>query len=208
MNAQYELVVRKIARLTLPAQTSVFLGTALFATPISAFVGQAALSAWLNILASLLAASIYIVLSTNPTVCLFGVLVFKSMKRWLLHKWAFLLDLSTTRALIELMRRVRNEIPRTTNENCTTQLAYRDGSKDWMFMFPNRLRSEDLIVFTDEQNLDVTHKIEPYLGPLQNFHGVCYTPADFGYKSLLVFRDGNINIYRKFDQDEVLVFEL
>jgi hypothetical protein len=207
MNAQYELVVRKIARLTLPAQISIFFGATLFATPISEFIGQVALSTLLNILASFLAASIYVVLSTNPAICLFVVLAFKSTKSWFLRKRAVLLNLSTTRALIELTRRIKNETPRTTKDNLTTRLVYRDGTSEWVFMFPNKLRSEDLIVFTNEQNVDVTYKIEPYLGPLQNFHGVCYTPADFGYKSLLMFRDGNINICRKFTEHEVIVFE-
>lgn len=78
--------------------------------------------------------------------------------------------------------------------------------KKYIYLFNEKARSNDLIIFKDELNSDITDSIEPYLGPLQNFHGSLLTPADFNHKKIYVFRDGSINISKTFEEDEPIVF--
>lgn len=78
-------------------------------------------------------------------------------------------------------------------------------NKNYIFKFNEKHRSNDLIIFKDEFDNDITDLIEPYLGPLQNFHGISYTPADFNHKIIKVFRDGNeINYLKTFEEYDVL----
>ncbi len=37
---------------------------------------------------------------------------------------------------------------------------------------------------------DVTNELLPYVGPGEDFHGITYTPEDFGYESVIIRRDG------------------
>jgi hypothetical protein len=72
-------------------------------------------------------------------------------------------------------------------------------------LFNERLRSNDLIVFKNELDQDITDCLEPYLGPMQNFHGVPLTPADFNHKKIKLFRDGDICLSKTFEEHEVMV---
>lgn len=81
-------------------------------------------------------------------------------------------------------------------------LTYFHGKKKHVFVFDEAARSNDLIIFKDEFNKDITDEIEPFLGPLQNFHGVLYKPNDFGHKKINVFRDGVINFSKTFDEND------
>jgi hypothetical protein len=81
-----------------------------------------------------------------------------------------------------------------------------DKCKKYIFLFSEKARSNDLIIFKDEFNNDITDFIEPYLGPLQNFHGSLLTPRDFNHKKIYVFRDGSINVSKTFEGDEPIVF--
>lgn len=76
-----------------------------------------------------------------------------------------------------------------------------------VFMFNESLRSNDLIIFKDEFGKDITDCIEPYLGPMQNFHGVPLTPKDFCHKKIIVFRDGSINMFKTFEENESIIFK-
>ena len=78
-------------------------------------------------------------------------------------------------------------------------------NKVHIYMFHNKHRSTDLIIFKDENDQDITDKIEPYLGPLQNFHGTVFTPSDFNHKKIKVFRDGEINLSKTFEENEPIV---
>lgn len=85
-------------------------------------------------------------------------------------------------------------------------LQYYDESnvnpKKYILMVKKTLRSNDLIIFKDEFNQDITEHIEPYLGPMQNFHGSLITPGDFQHKKITVFRDGEINFFKTFEENE------
>jgi len=87
-------------------------------------------------------------------------------------------------------------------------LAYFDpqNNKKYVFLFNNKLRSNDLIIFKDESDVDITDSIEPYLGPLQNFHGTRLTPRDFNHKKIKCFRDGEINLLKTFEENEPILF--
>lgn len=78
-------------------------------------------------------------------------------------------------------------------------------NKKYIFMFKENQRSNDLIIFKNEYDQDITDIIEPYLGPLQNFHGILYTPLDFNQKVIKVFREGvEISYIKTFKEDEIL----
>jgi len=93
-------------------------------------------------------------------------------------------------------------------KNGYSSLAYFDPTlnKQHIFLFKENQRFNDLIIFRDENEVDITDYIEPYLGPLQNFHGIPLVPRDFGHKKIKVFRDGEINLSRTFEEDEVIKF--
>lgn len=96
-------------------------------------------------------------------------------------------------------------------EDNFNSLVYYDvkvGKKDkqYIYLFNEKLRSNDLIIFKDESDRDITDHIEPYLGPLQNFHGVPVTPGDFNCKKIKVFRDGDICLSKIFEEHEPIKF--
>jgi hypothetical protein len=101
---------------------------------------------------------------------------------------------------------------RTNNIQSNNTLLYYDSKmvgnkrKKYIFLFNEKARSNDLIIFKDEFNNDITDFIEPYLGPLQNFHGSLLTPADFNHKKIYVFRDGSINVSKTFQEHEPILF--
>lgn len=79
--------------------------------------------------------------------------------------------------------------------------------KKYKIYFKQNLRSNDLIIFKDEFDNDITDKLEPYLGPMQNFHGIPFTPGDFNHKKINIFRDGNICFSKIFEENEPLNFQ-
>jgi hypothetical protein len=74
--------------------------------------------------------------------------------------------------------------------------------KHHIMIFKESMRSNDLMIFKDEMGQDITNFLEPYLGPLQNFHGSDLTPDDFKHERITVFRDGEINVYKTFERYE------
>jgi hypothetical protein len=82
------------------------------------------------------------------------------------------------------------------------------GSKDkrYIYLFNEKFRSNDLIIFKDEFDRDITDDIEPYLGPMQNFHGVPLTPGDFNHKKIKVFRDGEICLSKVFEEHDPILW--
>jgi len=79
--------------------------------------------------------------------------------------------------------------------------------KKYIYLFNQKLRSNDVIIFKDELDNDVTASIEPYLGPMQNFHGVPLTPNDFNHKKIKIFRDGDICMSKVFEENEPLIMK-
>lgn len=79
------------------------------------------------------------------------------------------------------------------------------GHKKYIYLFNEKLRSNDVIIFRDENGHDITTSIEPYLGPMQNFHGVPLTPGNFNHKKITIFRDGDICMLKVFEENEPLI---
>lgn len=79
--------------------------------------------------------------------------------------------------------------------------------KKYIYLFDQKLRSNDLIIFKDELDNDITASLEPYLGPMQNFHGVPLTPSDFNHKKIKIFRDGDICMSKVFEHNEPLIMK-
>ena len=102
------------------------------------------------------------------------------------------------------------EVRFQTTNNINSLVYYdkvKGNDKKYIYLFHDKLRSNDLVIFKDENNSDITEHIEPYLGPLQNFHGVPFTPRDFNHKQINVFRDGDICLSKTFEEDQVITFE-
>lgn len=101
---------------------------------------------------------------------------------------------------------------RLQREDGSSSLIYYDCNgtqtpKKYIYLFKEKERSNDLIIFKDENGCDVTTEIEPYLGPMQNFHGSKLTPRYFSHTKLTVFRDGEINLMKTFEEDDIITFE-
>jgi hypothetical protein len=79
--------------------------------------------------------------------------------------------------------------------------------KKYIYLFDQKLRSNDVIIFKDELDNDITSSLEPYLGPMQNFHGVPITPGDFNHKKIKIFRDGDICMSKIFEENEPLIMK-
>jgi uncharacterized protein DUF5772 len=108
-----------------------------------------------------------------------------------------------------MARGVNNSKIRLQSEYKFNFLEYYDvdNDKKYIYLFDQKLRSNDLIIFRNESDEDITASLEPYLGPMQNFHGTPLTPADFNLKKLKIFRDGNICMSKIFEENEPLNFE-
>jgi hypothetical protein len=86
-------------------------------------------------------------------------------------------------------------------------LKVNNKNKKFIFLFFEKYRSNDLIIFKNEDEKDITDEIEPYLGPLQNFHGVPITPGDLNHKKIKVFRDGEICLLKTFDENDPIILQ-
>jgi hypothetical protein len=57
--------------------------------------------------------------------------------------------------------------------------------------------------FFDQDGNNITYDILPYLGPNQDFHGISYTPNDFGHTKIIVeYQDGE---KRSFEKDDGII---
>lgn len=92
------------------------------------------------------------------------------------------------------------------NFNVLKYYDSKEPNKQFILLFNENLRSNDLIIFKDADDNDITDEIEPYLGPMQNFHGIPLTPGDFNHKKIKVFRDGDINLLKTFEENEPIKF--
>lgn len=61
---------------------------------------------------------------------------------------------------------------------------------------PSRFRQ-----FIADENVDVSETLFPYVGPNDDFHGIRYTPKDFGYDRICVHYQGDETV-RVFAADE------
>lgn len=85
-------------------------------------------------------------------------------------------------------------------------LTYHNNGKKFIYLFKTSHASNDLVIVKDQNNIDVTDMVEPYLGPCLDFHGASLTPSDIGYESLTIFKDGDSEFYKTFTKNEVMHF--
>ncbi len=63
--------------------------------------------------------------------------------------------------------------------------------RDQEYKFRSRVkRGASMPITVLANDLDVTEELLPYVGPGEDFHGITYTPSDFGYSRVTVRRDG------------------
>ena len=164
-------------------------------------------SLWFNLVISIVIGSgYYLLCETYPQVMMIVSVLVKYQVQKIktkINKWF----LWTKPPLSTQINRFRLQL-----EDNFNSLEYFDnrkvGCKDkkYIYLFNEKLRSNDLIVFKNELDQDITDCLEPYLGPMQNFHGVPLTPADFNHKKIKIFRDGDICLSKTFEEHEVISF--
>ncbi|CCV01716.1 hypothetical protein IIV22_039R [Invertebrate iridescent virus 22] len=100
-----------------------------------------------------------------------------------------------------------NDVPKLQTEDNFNFIQYYDEKeeKKYIYLFNKKYKSNDLIIFKDELNQDITNSIEPYLGPMQNFHGTPLTPHDLNHKKITIFRDGDVSLSKTFDEYEPML---
>ena len=61
-----------------------------------------------------------------------------------------------------------------------------------------------ILKITDQNDIDITHDIMPFLGPNYDWHYNKFTPTDFGYNSI-IFELRNGNGYTFTEMDEIKI---
>lgn len=165
-------------------------------------------SLWFTITISIIFGNGYYLLwQSNPQLMLIATMVARHQFNKIKNKWLNYPSLS------KLFKDCDdyNHLKLQTEDNYTS-LEYYDvkkvGIKDkkYIYLFNEKLRSNDVIIFTDEFGNDITRYLEPYLGPMQNFHGVPLTPRDFNHKKITIFRDGDVCLSKTFQETEPMLF--
>jgi hypothetical protein len=148
-------------------------------------------------------ASYYLLCETQPQIMMVISMLIKYQMRHIfkkIHKlWLKITTFLCSKSELQTKLRIDDNF---------NSLEYYDWLKDkkYIYLFNENLRSNDLIIFRDELNNDITDHIEPYLGPMQDFHGVKLTPGDFNHKKITIFRDGEINLLKTFKEHEAMVW--
>lgn len=163
-------------------------------------------SLWFNLSASVaIGCFYYLMIETQPQLMfLFSMIVKYQVNKFYL-KW-IKTPLNTILSFFETQK---DKVNLLQEEDEYQSLEYQDCKyhKKYIYLFNKNLRSNDLIIFKDENEDDITDYIEPYLGPLQDFHGSLLTPKDFNHKKISVFRDGEINLSKTFEENDPIVFK-
>lgn len=54
--------------------------------------------------------------------------------------------------------------------------------------------------FLTTDGTDITSEIQPYVGPNHDFHGIKYTPNDFGYENIIIeYENGDTKTFNKYE---------
>ena len=84
-------------------------------------------------------------------------------------------------------------------------IEYAIGCKRYRFHVHYKLGPSRFRKFTTEDNVDISEMIFPYVGPNDDFHGIKYTPKDFGYNTIHVhYRGGEEEMVKEFGEDQYL----
>ena len=101
---------------------------------------------------------------------------------------------------LEFLQYMNNSVVKI-NKN-TYEVSYIINNKLYkMIVRPERGPKSVTNIF-DENDDDITHEIEPYLGPNNDFHGHKFTPKFFCKKRIIIYKSGNEKII--FEDDEMI----
>lgn len=76
-------------------------------------------------------------------------------------------------------------------------LNYQHGFDKYKVLFPRRRGPCKFEKILDENGVDVTSEITPFMGPSHNFHGIPTTPCMLGHSELtFILNDGDYIVYR------------
>ena len=70
----------------------------------------------------------------------------------------------------------------------TAEVSYKFRDTEYKFRTKVKRGVPEDIRFQDENGDDITESLSPYIGPGEDFHRLRYTPSDFGYTKISVFR--------------------
>jgi hypothetical protein len=73
--------------------------------------------------------------------------------------------------------------------------------RDAEYRIRSRVRRGPVVpIRVEADGKDVTEELLPYIGPGDDFHGITYSPQDFGYSTITVRREGNDDlVFDEFD---------
>ncbi len=69
------------------------------------------------------------------------------------------------------------------------EVSYKYRDNEYKFRTRVKRGVSSVFQFVDETGENVTSVLAPYIGPGEDFHSIKYTPADFGYKRITVYKD-------------------
>lgn len=63
-------------------------------------------------------------------------------------------------------------------------ISYTHNNKEYKILCKNNRQRKRIVVIQDENENDVSERVEKFMGPFYDFHGVKTRPRDMGYKKL------------------------
>jgi hypothetical protein len=86
----------------------------------------------------------------------------------------------------------------------TYEITYSIGGKIYKFNTGCKKGMGSVLQIIDDNNNDVTEKIEPYFGPMENFHKNDYSPSTFECKTLTFnYSDGSTKTFNEHETIEI-----
>lgn len=159
------------------------------------------------VISTAIGSSYYLLCETQPQFMMIMSILVKYKINKLKHKY----NKWTSFFIPPWGRKLKDSTIRLQKDDNFIFLEYYDNDvnnhKKYIYLFDQKLRSNDVIIFKDELDNDITASLEPYLGPMQNFHGVPLTPNDFNHKKIKIFRDGDICMSKTFEENQPLIMK-
>lgn len=100
-----------------------------------------------------------------------------------------------------IIQKLNKSVKRLDKHNY--EITYSIGGKIYKFITAHKRGMGSILQIIDQDENDVTEKIEPFFGPHENFHHIKYKPSSFGCETLTFnYCNGNTKL---FEEDEVLL---
>lgn len=101
---------------------------------------------------------------------------------------------------LEFLQYINNSVVKI-NKN-TYEVSYIINNKLYKMIVKPERGPKSITNILDENEDDITHEIEPYLGPNNDFHGHKFTPKFFCKKNIIIYKHGDEKII--FEDDEMI----